>query len=80
MGFGRGVPLSSLDLLHLIGGLIELDGLSRVDDVRRALIETRYSLLSARLELTRLLGTDTWFPLPEPIASSPAEAAGLEGS
>lgn len=66
--------------LGAVSYLVYLDGLSRVDDVRRALIETRYSLLTARLELARLLGTDTWFPLPEPIPASPAGASGLEGS
>ena len=50
--------------LGAISYLVYLDGLSRLDEVRRGMIETRYTLLAARLELAQLLGTDTYFPMP----------------
>lgn len=51
--------------LGAISHVVYLDGLSRLDEVRRGMIETRYTLLAARLELAQLLATDTYFPLPE---------------
>lgn len=50
--------------LGAISYVVYLDGLSRLDEVRQGMIETRYTLLTARLELARLFGTDTYFPLP----------------
>lgn len=51
--------------LGAVSYLVYLDGLSRLDEVRRGLIETRYTLLAARLELAQLLGADSFFPLPQ---------------
>ncbi len=51
--------------LGAISYVVYLDGLSRLDQVRQGMIVTRYTLLAARLELARLLGADTYFPLPQ---------------
>jgi outer membrane protein TolC len=51
--------------LGAVSYVVYLDGLSRLDEVRRALIETRLALLSARLELALLLGGDAYFPMPD---------------
>lgn len=51
--------------LGAVSYVVYLDGLARLDEVRRALIETNHSLLTARLDLARLLGSDAYFPIPD---------------
>lgn len=50
--------------LGAISYVVYLDGLSRLDEVRQAMIESHYMLLAARLELAELLASDAYFPLP----------------
>jgi len=51
--------------LGAISYLIYLDGFSRLDEVVQRAIEARHQLLAARLELTEIVGTDVYFPLPD---------------
>ncbi len=51
--------------LGAISYLVYIDGLSRLDEVRTQAITARRELLAARLELARVLGDSSIFPLPE---------------
>jgi outer membrane protein TolC len=57
--------------LGVISYLAYLDGLERLDSVRLQVIDTRQSLLRARLELAVLTGDAAVFPLPDFDEESP---------
>lgn len=50
--------------LGAITYLIYIDGLSRLDELRSDLLQTRLTMLKARLELATMLADDTFFPIP----------------
>ncbi len=50
--------------LGAISYLIYIDGLSRLDELRADLVDTRLALLKARLELATLLADTQIFPIP----------------
>ena len=50
--------------LGAISYLIYIDGLSRLDELRDDLVDTRLALLKARLELATLLADNKIFPIP----------------
>jgi len=51
--------------LGAVSYLVYIDGLSRLDDVRTQVIGARLDLLTARVDLARVLGSGSAFPLPE---------------
>ncbi len=51
--------------LGAVSYLVYIDGLSRLDDVRTQLIGARLDLLTARVDLARVLGAQSVFPLSE---------------
>lgn len=57
--------LSERFRLGAISYLVYVDGLSRLDELREDLIDTRRSLLRARLELAVLMADEEIFPLPD---------------
>lgn len=58
--------------LGAISYLIYIDGLSRLDELREDLVETRLSLLAARLELAILLADHQIFPIPSVTKEDPS--------
>ncbi len=57
--------------LGAISYLVYIDGLSRLDETRRDLVDTRLTLLKARLDLATLLADPTLFPIPVHVEARP---------
>ncbi len=58
--------------LGAISYLIYIDGLSRLDELRDDLVDTRLALLEARLELATLLADSEIFPIPSMTKEKPS--------